>query len=1063
MDGFKCYSTSVAIKNLDRNFTAITGMNGSGKSNIIDAIIFALDLNTSKYMRVSSLKELININRKECTVTLIFDNSNKSSSPAGYESFETIEITRSLDHEGKSKYKLNNHNATKNSIESLCKSIGITNNFVIMQGHITKIINMKNTDLKKMIEETAGTRSYSEEREKSLEVLQKKEFKLREAREHLHKTISPFFEQLKREKRIFEENRDFEVNRKAYMSELKSLENLLAKDIANEKVKELSKICEKYISDIKNLEEVESKVKSTFTNEENTKMDISNQLNSYKNKLDELKMQNFEELISEKALIKEEKLKKIQSFTNGDLQDLKERESILSKELLSNSNFDKLSELELSRNTLNKKEIALSNANIGVTESIKGILQSENSPNGRNTDSNGRDKQNLIEKEILKVLMNISNTLACNQEPDSNILFIKEKVKEIQASVSKLKVLEEKIVNMKSKINYPVLDGVFGIVDENFDLVDEKYKEAIFTILGGRSKFIICKDEEIASKILNNSDRKVSCIPLSKIAYSEPSNVPYKCINALKAISFDPQFHKAFKHIFSGFYLFEDNETASKCCYDCKVMCVTLDGTVYDPKGTLTCGKSTFKPNVVKMTELISLQSEYNVIKENIPSSSLIIQITELLSKLESKEILEAEVKRLFVKNEMIEKLCSSNVNVSKELEKIRSRIVEVANGEKVRSLLNKEIKALEEEIAELSNKRDQAVPLINEILKKIETLTKQQEEYEQRQLKRKTSIKMFEIYDEKRKELIKSTVQLESRINKLYQEIKTISSNVSNDDNTIKPKFQNKKIKDESSFDSENQPNFSISNNAFKEQDCSSEPQLGSIVSSHLSFLFEKFEISPHIFNLPLSKLKFDRNSCESQIQILKDKINQKRITISMDPSNFELLEKNILQVQTLEEKINKLEKDRQEILTNIEKLNEIGMSENLRAFAHINKQIKQFLQYFLPNTDILITPEFEIRVKIGNWKNSLSELSGGQKSLIALCLMFSMLTFRPAPFYIFDEIDAALDLNYTQAIGEIIKNEFKGAQFIVISLKNNMFDYANKIFKVFIQDHRSKISQIK
>lgn len=124
------------------------------------------------------------------------------------------------------------------------------------------------------------------------------------------------------------------------------------------------------------------------------------------------------------------------------------------------------------------------------------------------------------------------------------------------------------------------------------------------------------------------------------------------------------------------------------------------------------------------------------------------------------------------------------------------------------------------------------------------------------------------------------------------------------------------------------------------------------------------------------------------------------------------------------------------------------------MKAFDHINKQIKQFLQYFLPNTDFLISPDFEIKVKIGNWKNSLSELSDGQKSLIALCLMFSMLKFRPAPFYIFDEIDAALELNYTQAIGEMIKNEFKGAQFIVISLKNNMFDYANRIFRVYIED---------
>lgn len=51
--------------------------------------------------------------------------------------------------------------------------------------------------------------------------------------------------------------------------------------------------------------------------------------------------------------------------------------------------------------------------------------------------------------------------------------------------------------------------------------------------------------------------------------------------------------------------------------------------------------------------------------------------------------------------------------------------------------------------------------------------------------------------------------------------------------------------------------------------------------------------------------------------------------------------------------------------------------------------------------------------------WKDSLSELSGGQRSLLALSLILSLLLFKPAPMYILDEIDAALDLSHTQNIG--------------------------------------------
>ena len=65
-------------------------------------------------------------------------------------------------------------------------------------------------------------------------------------------------------------------------------------------------------------------------------------------------------------------------------------------------------------------------------------------------------------------------------------------------------------------------------------------------------------------------------------------------------------------------------------------------------------------------------------------------------------------------------------------------------------------------------------------------------------------------------------------------------------------------------------------------------------------------------------------------------------------------------------------------------------------------------------------------MRIRIGfndNWKDGLSELSGGQRSLLALSFILALLKFKPAPIYILDEIDAALDLAHTQNIGKMIK----------------------------------------
>ena len=121
------------------------------------------------------------------------------------------------------------------------------------------------------------------------------------------------------------------------------------------------------------------------------------------------------------------------------------------------------------------------------------------------------------------------------------------------------------------------------------------------------------------------------------------------------------------------------------------------------------------------------------------------------------------------------------------------------------------------------------------------------------------------------------------------------------------------------------------------------------------------------------------------------------------------------------------------------------------------------------------------EVKVRLGSvWKQSLTELSGGQRcvtvhvslnvkfsfrsqtsSLIALSLIMALLQFKPAPMYILDEIDAALDLSHTQHIGQLFKNRFKGSQFIVVSLKEGLFTNANVLFRTRFRDGTSIVER--
>jgi structural maintenance of chromosome 4 len=76
---------------------------------------------------------------------------------------------------------------------------------------------------------------------------------------------------------------------------------------------------------------------------------------------------------------------------------------------------------------------------------------------------------------------------------------------------------------------------------------------------------------------------------------------------------------------------------------------------------------------------------------------------------------------------------------------------------------------------------------------------------------------------------------------------------------------------------------------------------------------------------------------------------------------------------------------------------------------------------------------------------------LSGGEKTLSSLSLVFALHEFRATPIYVMDEIDAALDFKNVSIIAHYIKERTKNAQFIIISLRNNMFELCDRLFGIY------------
>lgn len=98
-----------------------------------------------------------------------------------------------------------------------------------------------------------------------------------------------------------------------------------------------------------------------------------------------------------------------------------------------------------------------------------------------------------------------------------------------------------------------------------------------------------------------------------------------------------------------------------------------------------------------------------------------------------------------------------------------------------------------------------------------------------------------------------------------------------------------------------------------------------------------------------------------------------------------------------------------------------------------------------------------FSVRPPKKSWKN-IGNLSGGEKTLSSLALVFALHHYKPTPLYVMDEIDAALDFKNVSIVGHYIKERTKDAQFVIISLRNNMFELADRLIGIYKTDNCTK-----
>lgn len=215
----------------------------------------------------------------------------------------------------------------------------------------------------------------------------------------------------------------------------------------------------------------------------------------------------------------------------------------------------------------------------------------------------------------------------------------------------------------------------------------------------------------------------------------------------------------------------------------------------------------------------------------------------------------------------------------------------------------------------------------------------------------------------------------------------------------------------------------------------------------------------------LPLKKYSDEElagyvlNDVEYRISVLEDDLKAKTPNLNVIDEYQKKRDVYMDRIKVLEEITNK----RNEMRKLHDDIKKRRYTEFMQGFNIITHKLKEMYQMITQggNADLDLVDSmdpfsegvnFSVRPPRKSWKN-ISNLSGGEKTLSSLALVFALHYYKPSPLYFMDEIDAALDFKNVSIVANYIKERTKNAQFIIISLRSNMFelaDYLTGIYKV-------------
>ena len=647
------------------------------------------------------------------------------------------------------------------------------------------------------------------------------------------------------------------------------------------------------------------------------------------------------------------------------------------------------------------------------------------------------------------------------------------------------------------------LSGINGTLAQLIS-VDNDYSTAVEVALGAAMQNIVVDNEADAKRAINylkqNNQGRATFLPVSAI---KPRYIDEKNLDdnfgfvdiAANLVDCDAKYKNIVSNLLGRVMIVEDIDCAIGISkrYNNKYKIVTLDGQVMNPGGSMTGGSRSRGAGILSRANMIDeLNAEAEKIKAQVDEIAQSYKKAMEEANLAAADVQGADADLRNAKEELIraegdDKLASDKLKslgdrkaaLISEKENADGRIMLFEEADKKASresdAVQNQINDVEAKLGEISNgvdeltqKRETVRKRSEEINLELVTLAKDTEaaklavdELELRKSTQSDRVKSItdeiEQYAAKNQNLMLSISDVQSTVNELRAKAKSaddaIRDRITYRDNCEK---RNVELRTEEKTKTSDREKLSAELVRLEERKNNMQKEFDDLND----MLFEQYELTrPEAEALGI----VIENMAEAKKRLHEIKVAIRALG-SINVGAIEEYKEVYERYEFLKEQIGDIEKSKSELQNIIEDLTSSMSEKFLTQFKKINEEFKvSFADFFgggkgeliLEEPDNCLESAIEIKIQPpGKSVQNINLFSGGEKSLAAMALLFSVLKVTPSPFCIYDEVEAALDDVNVERFAKYMRKMTDKTQFISITHRRGTMEEADVLYGVTMQE---------